>query len=68
MTRDGVAVDLHMNAGLVVDLQHVEETGAASIGLFRTEIQFMVAHRFPRMREQESAVPLHPRQRRWAGR
>ena len=46
-------VDLHMNAGLVVDLQHVEETGAASIGLFRTEIQFMVAHRFPRMREQE---------------
>ncbi len=53
VTRDGVAVDLHMNAGLVVDLQHVEETGAVSIGLFRTEIQFMVAHRFPRMREQE---------------
>lgn len=53
ITRDGVAIDLHMNAGLVVDLQHVEETGAASIGLFRTEIQFMVAHRFPRMREQE---------------
>ena len=52
-TRDGVAIDLHMNAGLVVDLQHVEETGAISIGLFRTEIQFMVAHRFPRMREQE---------------
>ena len=53
VTRDGVAIDLHMNAGLVVDLQHVAETGAASIGLFRTEIQFMVAHRFPRMREQE---------------
>lgn len=52
-TRDGVEVDLHMNAGLVVDLQHVDETGAKSIGLFRTEIQFMVAHRFPRMREQE---------------
>ena len=54
VTRDGVAIDLHMNAGLVVDLQHVEETGAISIGLFRTEIQFMVAHRFPRMREQEA--------------
>ena len=53
VTRDGVAIDLHMNAGLVVDLQHVAETGATSIGLFRTEIQFMVAHRFPRMREQE---------------
>ncbi len=66
-TRDGVAVDLHMNAGLVVDLQHVAETGAASIGLFRTEIQFMVAHRFPRTREQEmlyrsifEAVPGKP--------
>ena len=66
-TRDGVAVDLHMNAGLVVDLQHVEETGAVSIGLFRTEIQFMVAHRFPRTREQEmlyrsifDAVPGKP--------
>jgi phosphotransferase system enzyme I (PtsP) len=66
-TRDGIAIDLHMNAGLVVDLQHMEETGAVSIGLFRTEIQFMVAHRFPRMREQEilyrsilEAVPNHP--------
>ena len=53
-TSDGVTVDLHMNAGLIVDLQHMEETGAVSIGLFRTEIQFMVAHRFPRMREQEA--------------
>ena len=52
-TTDGTAIDLHMNAGLVVDLQHVGETGALSVGLFRTEIQFMVAHRFPRMREQE---------------
>ena len=53
VTRDGVGIDLHMNAGLLVDLQHVAETGAVSIGLFRTEIQFMVANRFPRMREQE---------------
>lgn len=53
LTRDGVAIDLHMNAGLLVDLPHLAETGAVSVGLFRTEIQFMVAHRFPRMREQE---------------
>ncbi len=53
VTRDGTPIDLHMNAGLIVDLQHVAETGAVSIGLFRTEIQFMVANRFPRMREQE---------------
>jgi phosphotransferase system enzyme I (PtsP) len=52
VTRDGIEITLHMNAGLLVDLPHVEETGAASIGLFRTELQFMLAARFPRMREQ----------------
>ncbi|HWG03689.1 MAG TPA: phosphoenolpyruvate--protein phosphotransferase [Beijerinckiaceae bacterium] len=52
ITRDGVRVDLHMNAGLLVDLPHVAETGAASIGLFRTELQFMIAPQFPRMQEQ----------------
>ena len=52
VTRDGVAVALHMNAGLLLDLPHVEETGAASIGLFRTELLFMVAARFPRPAEQ----------------
>ena len=51
-TVDGVTVDLHMNAGLLVDLPHVEETGAASIGLFRTELQFMVAPKFPRLNAQ----------------
>ncbi len=51
-TKDGVTIELHMNAGLIIDLQHVTETGAASIGLFRTEIQFMVASQFPRMKEQ----------------
>ena len=54
VTKDGVAIDLHMNAGLLVDLQHVAETGAVSVGLFRTEIQFMLASRFPRMSEQEA--------------
>jgi phosphotransferase system enzyme I (PtsP) len=52
VTRDGIEIKLHMNAGLLVDLPHVAETGAASIGLFRTELQFMLAARFPRMREQ----------------
>ena len=52
VSRDGVAIDLHMNAGLLVDLPHVRETGAVSIGLFRTELLFMVASQFPRLREQ----------------
>jgi phosphotransferase system enzyme I (PtsP) len=51
-TRDGVPIALHINAGLAVDLPHIEETGAAGIGLFRTELQFMVAASFPRTAEQ----------------
>ena len=52
VTRDGIEIGLHMNAGLLLDLPHVIETGAASIGLFRTELLFMVAPRFPRVDEQ----------------
>jgi len=52
VTRDGQKVTLMINAGLAVDLPHIEETGAAGIGLFRTELQFMVASTFPRTAEQ----------------
>ena len=54
VTKDGVPVTLLLNAGLTVDLPHIEETGAAGIGLFRTELQFMVAATFPRTAEQFS--------------
>jgi len=53
VTRDGVAVELMMNAGLAVDLPQLAEAGAVGIGLFRTELQFMVAAQFPRADEQE---------------
>jgi phosphotransferase system enzyme I (PtsP) len=52
ITRDGVKIDLAMNAGLLVDVQHLAETGVASIGLFRTELQFMLAPQFPRLEQQ----------------
>ncbi len=52
VTKDGVEIALHMNAGLTVDVPFVRETGARSIGLFRTELQFMLAPSFPRMNEQ----------------
>lgn len=52
ITRDGLKIDLSMNAGLLVDVQHLEETGVASIGLFRTELQFMLAPQFPRLEQQ----------------
>jgi phosphotransferase system enzyme I (PtsP) len=54
VTRDGVEISLLLNAGLLVDLPHVEETGASGVGLFRTELQFMVAGQFPRTGEQLS--------------
>ena len=54
ISLDRVAIGLHMNAGLLVDMPHLSETGAKSIGLFRTELQFMLASRFPRQRAQEA--------------
>ena len=52
VTLDGVPIGLHMNAGLLIDMPHLEETGAPSIGLFRTELQFMLAPRFLRLEAQ----------------
>ncbi|HXW71533.1 MAG TPA: phosphoenolpyruvate--protein phosphotransferase [Methylocella sp.] len=54
ITKDGVAIELAMNVGMVVDLPHVGETGASSVGLFRTEVQFMLASRLPKMSDQEA--------------
>lgn len=53
VSADGVPVDLLMNAGLMVDLPQLVESGASGIGLFRTELQFMVASTFPRAEAQE---------------
>jgi len=52
VTKDGEEIALMINAGLSVDLPHIADTGAAGIGLFRTELQFMVAPNFPRASEQ----------------
>ncbi|MEX0346664.1 MAG: phosphoenolpyruvate--protein phosphotransferase [Rhizobiaceae bacterium] len=53
VSKDGVEVELNMNAGLAVDMPQLFESGAAGIGLFRTELQFMVAATFPRAEAQE---------------
>jgi phosphotransferase system enzyme I (PtsP) len=53
VTRDGLAISLQLNAGLLVDLPHLHETGADGIGLFRTELQFMIAERMPSAKEQQ---------------
>jgi phosphotransferase system, enzyme I, PtsP len=52
VTRDGHRINLMMNAGLLVDLPHLTEAGAEGIGLFRTELQFMISSTMPKLREQ----------------
>jgi len=47
VTRDGVDVSLNLNAGLLIDVQQLRETGADGIGLYRTEIPFMTRSEFP---------------------
>jgi len=53
VSKDGVPIDLMMNAGLLMDLPQLELSGASGIGLFRTELQFMVSATLPRAGEQE---------------
>ena len=41
VTRDGTPFDLMLNVGLALELDQMDSTGAAGIGLFRTEIAMM---------------------------
>ena len=52
ITKDGQRIALSMNAGLLVDMPHLIESGAEGIGLFRTELQFMIAQTLPRLERQ----------------
>jgi phosphotransferase system enzyme I (PtsP) len=52
-TKDGVQIQLDKNAGLMVDVESLSDSGAENIGLFRTELQFMVSATMPRANEQE---------------
>ncbi|MBU6473739.1 MAG: peptidase, partial [Alphaproteobacteria bacterium] len=52
VTRDGVHIRLMMNAGLMIDMPHLVESGADGVGLFRTELQFMIGQTMPRLADQ----------------
>jgi phosphotransferase system enzyme I (PtsP) len=52
LTRDGVRVALLMNAGLMADLPSLPTCGAEGVGLYRTELQFLVRSRVPRRADQ----------------
>lgn len=52
VTLDGTEVSLNINAGLELDVPQVHSTGADGIGLFRTEIPFMVRATYPDVEAQ----------------
>jgi len=54
VTRDGVAIKLMMNAGLEFDMPQLAQSGADGIGLFRTELQFMIGETMPRLSDQSA--------------
>ncbi|MEM1351447.1 MAG: phosphoenolpyruvate--protein phosphotransferase [Pseudomonadota bacterium] len=51
VTLDDQTVGLHMNAGLMADLPSLSSSGAEGVGLFRTELQFLVRNQMPKRSE-----------------
>jgi phosphotransferase system enzyme I (PtsP) len=51
-TQDGVTMPLWVNTGLIADVQRALDKGAEGIGLYRTEIPFMIRNVFPSEQEQ----------------
>jgi phosphotransferase system enzyme I (PtsP) len=51
VTRDGIAIRLMLNAGMLLDVAQLARTGAEGVGLFRTEFPLMVRDTFPAVDE-----------------
>ncbi len=51
-TADGVPITLMLNAGLPTDIHQLETFQVEGVGLYRTEIPFMMRPTFPAMEEQ----------------
>lgn len=51
VTKCGKTISLHMNAGLMADLPSLESSGAEGVGLFRTELQFLIRSQMPKRAE-----------------
>ncbi|WP_371059864.1 phosphoenolpyruvate--protein phosphotransferase [Rhodosalinus sp. 5P4] len=50
-TLCGTTIGMHMNAGLMADLPSLAGSGAEGVGLFRTELQFLLRNKMPRRSE-----------------
>ncbi|MFC3607540.1 phosphoenolpyruvate--protein phosphotransferase [Stutzerimonas tarimensis] len=64
-TTDGYRVPLWVNTGLLADVVRAQERGAEGVGLYRTEVPFMIKERFPSEKEQlaiyrEQLQAFHP--------
>jgi len=64
VTQDGRRISLLINAGLLIDLGHLDETQADGIGLYRTELQFLVR---PTMPKAEAQTAIYSRVLEHAG-
>lgn len=51
-TSDNHRVHLWVNTGLMADVMHSLDQGAEGVGLFRTEVPFLLSERFPSEHEQ----------------
>ncbi len=67
ITPDGHTVPVYINSGLKSDLMQAQRSMADGIGLYRTELPFMVRERFPGEVEQANiyervlrSFPAHP--------
>ncbi len=54
ITPDGTAVRLFVNTGLMIDVVRGVQRGAKGVGLYRSEIPFMLRDRFPGEEEQRA--------------
>lgn len=53
-TKDRYRVPLHVNTGLMADVLRSLERGAEGVGLYRTEVPFLLRDRFPSEEEQRA--------------
>ena len=65
VTTDGHRIPLWVNTGLLADVVRAQERGAEGVGLYRTEVPFMIKERFPSEKEQmaiyrEQLQAFHP--------
>jgi len=64
-TTDGHRMPLWVNTGLLADVARAQQRGAEGVGLYRTEVPFMINQRFPSEKEQlaiyrEQLSAFHP--------